>query len=87
MKKLLRRWLSIDELLKNQEAIYFRYEELVQYNSQISDKLEMILEQDLNENLKKVEFNVSRVNQMLLELKGVVAMARAMLDQGKTKPM
>lgn len=87
MKKLLRRWLDIDEILTNQRRIDLLCEEIIKFNSQIQEKLDDINSINFIEKLDKVEFNAERLNQMLLELKGVVAMSRAALQDKKNQHM
>lgn len=87
MKKLLRRWLDIDEILTNQRRISLLCEEIIKFNSQIQEKLDDINSINFIEKLDKVEFNAERLNQMLLELKGVVAMSRAALQDKKNQHM
>jgi hypothetical protein len=63
MKKLLRKWFGIDEIIKDQNR-------------------------NLNSLLHVIEINgemLKKLDQMLLELKGVVEMTRAMVKQEPKK--
>lgn len=84
MKKLLRRWLSIDDIIEYQKQQACGYEEVCQRLLQIEGKIGF--HNDLPEKVEFLQDNTIRLNAMMLELKGVVATARAMIDQGKTKP-
>jgi len=82
MKKLLRRWLSIDDILFNQQQLLSVQTDLADVIQHLED-----IEKFCNLNkFEKLEQNTTQLNSMMLELKGIVSIARAMVDQGKTKP-
>lgn len=89
MKKLLRRWLSIDEILANQVCLEQKFHDQEEAADNLAQALDEVLDLNLDEKMDKVEENFSRLNQILLELKGIVAISRASLNKPikKTKKM
>lgn len=86
MKKLLRRWLSIDEILERQNDIDKAIRDREEAHDNLAQCIDGLLDLKFDDNFEKLEDNTKRINSMILELKGVVAMARAVVSEGKTKP-
>jgi hypothetical protein len=85
MKKLLRKWFGIDEIIKDQNRNLNSLLHVIEINGEMLKKLEEISDLRLDEKLEKVDENTKKLNQMLLELKGVVEMTRAMVKQEPKK--
>lgn len=85
MKKLLRRWLSIDEIIFKQDDLEDAMRHREEFYDNLAKCINKLLFMKLDEKFEKLEDNTIRLNAMMLELKGVVAMARATVDQGKSK--
>ena len=86
MKKFIRRWLGIDELLGKLLRIEMAFVESQECNEDFSSNLDKILELNLVDTVEKLRDNTKRVNQMLLELKGVVSISRSLLKESTAKP-
>lgn len=85
MKKFIRRWLGIDDILGKLLRLEVAYDESQECNIALSINLDKILELNLVDTIEKLRDNTKRVNQMLLELKGVVAISRSLLKESTAK--
>lgn len=79
------RWLSIDEILSNQISLLQKLNDREEALDNLAQALDEVLDLDLDVKMDKVDENFERLNMILLELKGVVAMARSSLNKSKAK--